>query len=138
MRRCRHFSGLRNKTCAKGVVYDEIDKDCRVAYRAGLPCFKRDEEELAALKGMTPGTCPHASFPTLEEAQETEKEINAYFMNVALARKAIDEHSKGKRGVAGVLECPICKAGQLRYTIAECNGHCHAGCSTKGCVQWME
>ena len=38
---------------------------------------------------------------------------------------------------AGVMACPICKTGELRYSRASCNGHVHARCMA-GCVAWME
>ena len=39
---------------------------------------------------------------------------------------------------AGEMDCPVCKTGKLRYSRASYNGHVHAGCTTKGCVSWME
>ena len=39
---------------------------------------------------------------------------------------------------SGVMECPICKTGNLRYSRSNFNGHVHAACSTEGCVSWME
>lgn len=39
---------------------------------------------------------------------------------------------------AGVITCPICGTGKLRYSRAGYNGHVHARCSTDGCVAWME
>jgi hypothetical protein len=38
----------------------------------------------------------------------------------------------------GSMSCPVCKTGTLRYSRAAYNGHVHAGCSTEGCVRWME
>lgn len=38
---------------------------------------------------------------------------------------------------AGEIDCPVCKAGKLRYSRASSNGHVHAAC-TSGCVAWME
>jgi hypothetical protein len=42
------------------------------------------------------------------------------------------------RGVAGELDCPVCKTGKLRYRVSARNGHIAAGCTTDGCVSWME
>ena len=39
---------------------------------------------------------------------------------------------------AGQMDYPVCKTGKLRYSRAAYNGHVHAGCTTKGCVSWME
>lgn len=50
----------------------------------------------------------------------------------------IHEKHKGVRGIQSEMECPVCKQGTLRYSIAKCNGHVWAGCSTKGCVSFMQ
>lgn len=39
---------------------------------------------------------------------------------------------------AGVMACPICQTGKLKYSRSTYNGHVHARCSTAGCVAWME
>ncbi len=39
---------------------------------------------------------------------------------------------------AGIMQCPICKTGKLKYSRANSNGHVHARCSTDGCVAFME
>jgi hypothetical protein len=39
---------------------------------------------------------------------------------------------------AGVMDCPVCGAGKLRYSRRGYNGHVHGRCSTEGCVAWME
>jgi len=54
------------------------------------------------------------------------------------ARAVIVAHTEGKRGVGGVIECPVCKTGKLRFSVARCNGHVHAACTTDKCVRWME
>jgi len=38
----------------------------------------------------------------------------------------------------GEMSCPVCKGGILRYRWSSWNGHIHAKCSTKGCVDWAE
>lgn len=68
----------------------------------------------------------------LSESQK--KSIN----NTLAARVAIIEATDGKRGVAGAIPCPVCKTGQLSYTIASLNGHVWGRCSTENCVAWME
>lgn len=57
---------------------------------------------------------------------------------IADARKAIVDHTKGRRGVCGEISCPICSTGKLRFSVAKSNGHIWAACSTKSCVRWME
>jgi len=39
---------------------------------------------------------------------------------------------------AGIMNCPICNTGKLKYSRSNYNGHVHARCSTDGCVAWME
>jgi transposase-like protein len=53
------------------------------------------------------------------------------------ARKVIMDKEGEKCSVSGKIKCPICEAGDLRYSIGF-NGHVHARCSTANCVQWME
>ena len=55
------------------------------------------------------------------------------------AREAIMAHTRGKRGVGGTIDCPICgKPGALSFTVAKVNGHVWAQCKSDGCVAWME
>lgn len=60
------------------------------------------------------------------------------FADILLARASIIQHIQDKKGVHGVIDCPVCKKGKLRFTRAACNGHIHASCSTEDCVRWME
>lgn len=62
----------------------------------------------------------------------------ASFKKVMDARKAITDKEGNKRGVVGEIDCPVCKNGKLRYSIAGVNGHIHANCTTAECVRWME
>lgn len=39
---------------------------------------------------------------------------------------------------SGIMPCPCCKVGTLRYSRAAYNGHIHGNCTTTGCVAWME
>ena len=39
---------------------------------------------------------------------------------------------------AGEIDCPVCKKAKLRYSRAAYNGHVHAACMSRTCVQWME
>ena len=70
-------------------------------------------------------------------AKRTEAEWRRSIERIGKARSAIIKHCQNQRGVAGKLKCPVCETGTLQYSRAS-NGHVHAGCSTKGCVNWME
>ena len=39
---------------------------------------------------------------------------------------------------AGIMDCPVCKTGKLKYSRSSYNGHIHAACTTVNCVAWME
>lgn len=54
------------------------------------------------------------------------------------ARKAITDKEGNTRGIVGEIDCPVCKKGKLRYSIARYNGHIHAACTNQECVRWME
>lgn len=137
--RCVHFTGLGKGKCKAGMTYDEVDKEMRVAYRAGLPCLKPDPDDLAKLDGRPQCACPHLRFPSEEEVQ---KELDMWKqqmekMTTALAIiNPIREKHAGKDW-QGILECPNCK-NKLHVTHSGYNGHVHAKCETEGCVAWME
>lgn len=38
---------------------------------------------------------------------------------------------------SGETECPLCQK-KVRYSVAECNGHCRAKCETEKCINAME
>jgi hypothetical protein len=82
--------------------------------------------------------CGKLTWPTAEESQAFADDVRLSIERITTARQAIMAHAGGKRGVTGKFSCPVCKTGALRYAIAACNGHIQAGCSTSGCVRWME
>lgn len=128
--KCRHFNGMMNKVCEAGIAYDAVKKS-RAEPGAGwdIPCLK-DRREAS--------TCDKCEYNTAEDAERRIAAIEESFSRTVLARAAIVEHSQGKHGVSGSLMCPVCKNGNLRYSIAGCNGHIHARCSSADCVSWME
>lgn len=63
------------------------------------------------------------------------------FQKIILARNAItDKHGdkKPQLPIQSVLDCPVCKCGELNYQISAHNGHISANCTTVKCVNWME
>lgn len=38
----------------------------------------------------------------------------------------------------GIMDCPICRTGKLKYMRSSRNGHICAKCSTPDCVAWIE
>lgn len=67
---------------------------------------------------------------------EAEESLRAEFRSMGfIGMKALAE----KRGVAsGVMQCLLCQTGRVRFSIAACNGHMAARCSTDGCINAME
>lgn len=138
---CIHYRGPHhNDTCEAGVNYEDLMNVAELG-RTGcmlrLPCIRRHHTD-SERKGEPLMPCAKCQWPTLEESQEHERRAHAHTFSLLLARAAIGEHSGGKRGVSGELDCPVCEGGPLRYSIAGCNGHTHAACTTTDCVRWME
>jgi hypothetical protein len=120
--KCKHFNGLQNKVCAVGVEYASLGAPRQ------LPCFS---EPGAAV-------CAKREVYTKEEADAEEAELNRHLAKTSLVMRAIRKKEGERRGVAGELDCPACTTGTVQYSIANCNGHIHARCSTKDCVSFMQ
>ena len=132
MASCRHFTGVGNETCDAGVRYEE-------AHPTGtlLPCIPFDS-------AVTPqAICALKSCWSREEAEDNHRKMeerSAQSM-IAMVAAHADAKEKGfgkKNGGVSSLKCPVCEGGTLRYSVASYNGHMHAGCTTEGCVSWME
>lgn len=127
MRACVHFTGIQNLKCRAEIFYDSI-KDDKGTF-AHIPCLKDDKSTVI---------CNSAKFPSREDAIKDIEKSEIAFQNCMKARKAIVEYTKGARGLADKITCPICEDGTLYFSIASCNGHIHAQCDSKNCVSWME
>jgi hypothetical protein len=129
--RCKHFTGIQNKTCGAGVRYDDV----RRLPGFNVPCILQYADDSPP--------CDNRAFPTLEEVAEQIERDRKAVRDYSTARKAITDEIgpfvRGKSpGVGGEIPCPVCTTGTLRYSRAMSNGHVHARCSTDGCVAWME
>ena len=154
--KCRHFNGIQHDKCRAGISYDKAFP----GFKLQLPCIPPLRGD-----GTPQAECAKRETYTAEELAEQEREIELAINGMSIARKAIVDdlarrHAKGDNTVTakphadsefyetgslvayvagqGEIQCPVCKKGVLRYSRAACNGHVHAACSTKGCVQWME
>lgn len=78
--------------------------------------------------------CPRYVRLTDEELEADRIESKAQCMRMGIIRRAIIKSGKS----SGEIECPACKTGTVRFSVARCNGHVHARCSTDGCAEWME
>jgi hypothetical protein len=58
---------------------------------------------------------------------------------VVAAHEDAKKRGLGKgRGGSGEFPCPACGTGTVHYSVASVNGHIHAGCTTEGCIRFME
>lgn len=142
-RTCTHYNGLcgggfkddpDTRKCKAGVVYVTV-KSTDPARKGfdRFPCFREGE-------GVS---CDKRHFPTPEEVAAEVAESNASFERSKTGLAAAFQDAKAKgfgkgKGGAGAIECPVCKTGTLRYSVAGYNGHMHGHCSTGGCVSWMQ
>lgn len=118
---CIHFNGIQNKTCKAGLSYSRP-----------LPCLAPFSPNISQ------PACPKFEPHTLEQIKKEDEEFELRSAQIHVARAAIVKATKGKWGVGGTMLCPVCETGHLRYTVAGCNGHIHAGCTFPDCVGWME
>lgn len=136
---CKHFTGTSREVCKAGVNYLQHAGGEFLGYVCRLPCTGDDGCKHAPDQKIVP--CALREFPTLEEVEAKERRITESINSTIKARQAITDHLKanGKplRNVNGSIPCPICNGGALGFSIAS-NGHCHATCSTPGCVSWIE
>lgn len=134
MSKCRHFNGVFvNKTCLAGVSYDEL-------LGTGVGCYKH----LVCLNDQdAPVVCMKREFPTRAEAEQTVADDDRQLNIVLNAVPAIKKDAKAKgfgvgRGGKSGMPCPVGCGGAVNYSVADCNGHMHASCTTDGCISFME
>lgn len=69
----------------------------------------------------------------------SNNEFGARESNISIARSAIVNHVKSTGIAAGIIDCPVCKVGKLKYSQAVgYNDHIHAMCLSFKCVSWAE
>jgi hypothetical protein len=144
---CKHFTGVNftdsKKCCKAGVNMASVTvkhdppkqyryKGDRTTYSTAwsIPCLKSSN--------CAKATCTKREFPTKAECEEKERVFLERSQNQGRARAAIVKETYSERGVSVKISCPICQNGDLHYSVAKCNGHTHAKCSTENCVCWME
>lgn len=144
---CKHFNGVQNETCSRGVSY-------RVNWPAQpIPCIRLMHKSERGGTYLRPGEkpaetvempaakpCPFYEEPTDGEVQaereEAEAELQKTFSAIAVAGKWRTK-TKPPKDRREVVECPVCK-GRLHLYQSSYNGHVHGQCETQGCVSWME
>lgn len=129
--KCSHFNGVQNNHCEAGVEYSTLTADGEHC----LPCLGR------TLGGTKPlAECPKFQKQTPEEIEARKKEIQEAMARMVATFPWIASvkarYPRGKGG-SGKDACPICR-GTIHYSVAAYNGHMHAQCETKGCVNFIE
>ena len=121
---CRHFTGVANKTCDKGVSYETVMEGrkipCLKKYRGNKECVKFEYYTEAEIKAYH---------------DKIEKQLNNMRL-VGPVIRAIKEKYHGQNH-KGELECPVCKK-KLFFTIASINDHVWMSCETKGCIGFIQ
>ena len=83
-------------------------------------------------------SCEKREFRTQKENDARYAETMARMNKIMEVRVSILADAKDRGVASGMICCPVCVTGKVRYSIAGSNGHVHAKCSTDGCVGWME
>lgn len=127
--------------CKAGVVYDELTRNKELGQTGCMlrrPCI-RDHHTESERRGEPLCECPHLKWPTLEESEEHEREVQKHMEKMMTALVTIDPIRKAHKGKdwSGVIECQCCK-GKLHVRHAGYNGHVWAKCETDNCVAWIE
>ena len=131
---CKNYRGMHEKTeCEAGVKFADLPLYGTTKFHDACPCF-----------GPRSGGCLNAVYPTHEEMLAEDLDFIERLQKTGIARNAIVESlggpwKRGTPGTSGRIDCPVCQAKEaLRFSRAGCNGHIHAGCTTEGCVRWLE
>lgn len=128
---CVHFTGIQNKQCAAGVLYDTLRIDGTLK---GMPCLP------SLLKGPPAVECALYRARTAEELAEENKQKAESWERMKVALKFVATwrtHPKPAVSRGEVVVCPCCQ-GRLHLSQSSYNGHVHGRCETEGCVSWME
>jgi hypothetical protein len=127
---CIHFTGIQNQTCKANVPYEKARDESTKPYK--FACLDADTD-----------VCPLREYPTSEQVDAAEAEMNRRLdqLRVAMPACRADAKSKGfgkGHGGQSSIACPVCESGTLRYSVAGYNGHMHGRCTTEGCMSWMQ
>ena len=132
---CRHFRGIQFSECAAGINMRTLVGGKDLGWAARLPCLpSMDKTEVS---------CSKFEVMSEEDAKQEIRKEEERRLTLGKAHKAAHEDAKAKglgqgHGGVGMILCPACGKGELRYSVASVNGHLWGRCSTPGCAQWME
>lgn len=133
LRRNRDFA-LGEVARGIGVKASELSR----MERGRIPLTNEIVTALAVFLSVTPEEV-RAGVPDAAEVEADESRMLDSLTAMAATQadaKAMG-FSKGNGGRGNFL-CPICKRGQLHYSVAGVNGHIWGRCTTDGCVSWMQ
>jgi hypothetical protein len=139
---CLHYRGFDrakselHTTCGAGVEYAQFKGAGFHDTMKRKPCFlsKKGEKRPDAMP------CPHLLLPTRDDIVAWNAFVDGRVKAISIVQTVIQPWRDANKGKSAreVIDCPVCKTGNLHLSIAALNGHVHAQCETKGCVSWME
>lgn len=109
----------------------EGDRGTPYTENKSYPCFTDSDPHAVC-------SCEKREFRTQKENDARYAETMARMNKIMEVRVSILADAKDRGVASGMICCPVCVTGKVRYSIAGSNGHVHAKCSTDGCVGWME
>jgi len=135
--KCSHFTGVHNITCNAGVAYADVAEsvpDLNVV-RPGvpgrvksLPCIKERQGDCK---------CPAQSFPSAALLEAMQKQWIEDGRKRRAAIKAVLDETGGDNCRSGVLWCPVCDRGEMRWRV-DGFGNIYAKCAQPKCVLIVE
>ncbi|MES2428270.1 MAG: hypothetical protein V4560_14920 [Bacteroidota bacterium] len=117
--KCVHFNGVMNTCCEIGIKYSDV----RIGKPYQFPCLK------------TGGECLSSKFPTEEQVKEIIAEITDKSNKTLVACLNIKGYYNKTKYNPGQIPCDC--GGELKYIVAESNGHIRAKCDACG-IYFME
>lgn len=113
LQKCIHFTGVMDKTCKVGVVYQDVkDPDARPFK---FPCLQQG------------GHCDRRQFLTADEVEAKVLEIQSWGKKTLVAYMHIKDHHNITKEDVGTLKCEC--GGELKYSVTD-NGHVRAHCKS--------
>jgi transcriptional regulator with XRE-family HTH domain len=131
----------RNRDFALGEVARGIGvkpSDLSKIERGRAPLTDELCASLAKLLAVTESEV-RAGVPDAAEVEADESRMLDMLAALSAVQAEATTQGYGRgNGGRGSFLCPICKRGQLNYSVAGVNGHIWGRCTTDGCVAWMQ
>jgi hypothetical protein len=131
--KCRHFTGLCENHCKKGVNYQIFNQGEDHALGLKIPCITvgRSFEHR--------NSCDYFNPFTKKELENQERVIEMEINKLKKALPLITEikNKYQRQDWSGVEKCPVC-GNDLYISHAGANGHVWASCKTENCIEFKE